>query len=552
MTVPSYTEDLTDIATGDESSGWVEFGSPFNGQGAPQYQDNEYPYIQGSFAVTQGCTKSAIGSVGYDYGSTISLPTDGAFFIWQNFSSPFVIDDYAGVSSTYAGMMVCVGDDVSNFDYWDVGGSDKFPMPYGGWQCHAVNTTVSSDGNVGTKTIDRYVGAAVSVLSGPSRGEPHQVDVMRFGRGSAIFEYGESADYCTISGFAAQNDNLSYRWGLIQNFPGGYLWQGRMQLGSVSNVVDFRDSNVTIFIKWTPKVTANFNTIDIVNGSSNVEMTGFQFICLDPATTASKGRWITTDDATVVLDACTFIDMATFTFGSNTTATDCVWRRCDQIDPGGGDVSRAFVDESTVTGGGSVGGGALYWNDSGDPNTKIDGSTFTKGAGSHHAIEFGTSAPLTINLTNMTFNGFSASDQQATSVLYFPDTGSDVTWNVAHTGTTGTISYYKARPGDTVNISSSVPVTITVKDTDGNLLDNIQTAVYKTSDRTQIMNEDTVSGVASENYTGSTPVEVEVRCRRGSLGSTKYVAYSSIQTISGTGLIMAVTLIEDSNNNATT
>jgi hypothetical protein len=136
-------------------------------------------------------------------------------------------------------------------------------------------------------------------------------------------------------------------------------------------------------------------------------------------------------------------------------------------------------------------------------------------------------------------------------VLYFPDKGTNTTWTVAHTGTTGTVSYYKARSGDTVTISSSVTVTITVKDEDGNLIDGVRTGVFKTSDKTEIMNEDTVSGVATENYTGSTPVEVEVRCRKASSGSTKYKNYSSIQTIDSNGLTLSVRMVEDPNNNAT-
>jgi hypothetical protein len=462
------------------------------------------------------------------------------------------MDDYAGTTTGQAGMCILIGNSTSNFDIWEVGGQDIPPYPYGGFVCHVVCPSVTADDvSNGPRTSEQVIGAQINLTAYPSKGEPHSVDVMRFGRGSAIFEHGDvSNGYCTIAGFATQNDNQSNRWGLIQEVSGGYLWQGRWSLGTASNAVDFRDSDRIIFIKWCPKVTSNFNTIEVINASSRVDMTNFQFLQLDTST-ASDGRWITTNDADVNLDTCLFQDMGTFTFDSNTTADNCSWVRCLQIDPGGGDLSFSSVLESAVTGGGSAGGGALLWNDAGDPDTKLNDMTFTKGAGSHHAIEFGTSAPTTINLTNMTFTGFSASDQQTTSVLYFPDTGSDITWTVAHTGTTGTVSYYKARSGDTVNISSSVGVTITVKDTDGNLLDNVQTAVYKTSDRTQIMNEDTVSGVASENYTGSTPVEVEVRCRKASSGATKYKNYSSVQTIGASGLTMTVTMVEDPNNNAT-
>ncbi|NIS52196.1 MAG: hypothetical protein GWN94_13965, partial [Phycisphaerae bacterium] len=402
---------------------------------------------------------------------------------------------------------------------------------------------------------EQVIGGTCYVVTGSGKGYPSGVDAIRYGRCSSIFEYGDlSNGYCTIDGFATEDEyndatNGYHRWGLITNTYGGYLWQGKMTLGTASNAVDFRDSDVIVLVKWSPKVTANFNTIEVNNASSRVDMTNFQFIALEPSTNASVGRWVTNADADINLDNCSFQDMGTFTFDSNTVATECTWTRCKQIDPGGGDLSFLTVAASAVTGGGSAGGGALLWNDAADPNTYINDGTFSKGAGSHHAIEFGTSAPTTINLTNMTFSGFSASNQQTTSVLYFPDKGTDTTWTVNHTGTTGTISYYKARAGDTVNISSSVPVTITVYDAyDGNTEDNVQTAVYKVSDRTEIMNEDTVSGVASENYTGATPVSVEVRCRKASSGADKFKNYSSTQTIGTGGLTLSVTMERDPNN----
>ena len=547
MAAPSYTTDLNTFNLCENSGTFGDF-TGMNDGGGPDETDID-DVIQGSYLCSAECKlKTAeIQSIYADYGSGITIPTDGAVLIWFKFDAGGLLASYAG-----GGVRIVIGTSVGVWSAWNAGGVDKAPNPYGGWYNFAINPVIGSpDYNLGTISTYNLAGMACTLTAaGPTKGQPFKVDAMRYGRCSSIFEDGDLGNgYCTMAGYAAKNDANDVvdgynKWGLIQVVAGGYLWKGRMLFGD-TNPVDFRDSNRVIFIQDTPNVTSNFNTIEIANSSSNIEMTGFQFICLDPSNTASKGRWITTNDATVVLDACVFIDMATFTFDSNTAATGCTWRRCAQVDPGGGDISFGLIDESTVIGGGSVGGGAVLWNDAADPNTYLNDCTFVKGAGSHHAIEFGTSAPTTINLTNITVSGFSASDQQTTSALYFPDTGSDVTWNVAHTGTSGTLSYYKARGGDTVNITSSVPVVVTVKDTDGNLLDNIQTGVWKTSDRTEIMNEDTVSGVASENYTGSTPVEVEVRCRRASSGFTKYKNYSSIQTISGSGLTLSVTLVED-------
>ncbi|NIP52229.1 MAG: hypothetical protein GWO26_09665, partial [Phycisphaerae bacterium] len=182
---------------------------------------------------------------------------------------------------------------------WTVGGNDVGVGLYLGWQCHAVNTSVTQDDDCGTYagSGEEIVGAAVRTTTGVGKGEPHAVDVIRYGRCDAVFEYGDASNgYCTIAGFAAQNDSVNNRWGLIQEVPGGYLWQGLMSLGTSSNAVDFRDSNRIIFIKWCPKVTSNFNTIEVDNASSRVDMTNFQFIQLD-TTTASDGRWVTTADA---------------------------------------------------------------------------------------------------------------------------------------------------------------------------------------------------------------------------------------------------------------
>jgi len=438
MTAPSYTEDLTDIATGDEISGWVEFtGNSYSAQGAPAYGDNEYPYIQGSYAVTQDTTKTGIGSLGYNAGG-ITVPTDGAVFVWHNFSSPFAFGSYA-----QGGFRIVLGSGLADFRAWYTGGSDKDSYPYGGWVCHVVNPTVSPDDTAGSPTgTINYVGSAVNVLSGPGKGEPHQVDVMRYGRGSAIFQYGESGNYCTIAGFAAQNDNQSYRWGLIQAIPGGYLWKGRMQLGSASNPCNFVDSNKTIFIQWTPKVTANFNTIEILNASSVISITGFTFQCLDPSGTASKGRWLTTNNATVTLDSVTFIDMATFVFDSNTDIDDCVWRRCGQITQGGASFDGCLFSNMTDAVSLVV-----------DNPDVVSNCTFISD-GSNHAIELTADcAGNSYTLTNLIVSGYASSDGSTGNEVIHNISGGTVTINIDGGSGVSNISVYD-ESGTTVLVAN--------------------------------------------------------------------------------------------------
>ncbi|MHA2404397.1 MAG: hypothetical protein ACXADH_15470, partial [Candidatus Kariarchaeaceae archaeon] len=198
---------------------------------------------------------------------------------------------------------------------------------------------------------------------------------------------------------------------------------------------------------------------------------------------------------------------------------------------------------------GTAGTGALNYNVNEDPDGNIDGSSFVKGTASTHAIEFGTSCPITMTLRDMAFSGYNASNGQNDSTLYFSDKGSDTTWTISTIDCSGNISYRKGRSGDTVTITAAVPVTITVKNK-GTLavIENAQTSVWATDDRAQVMNEDTnASGVATESYTGSTPREVEWRVRKSdTLDDPRYFAESGIDTIqSSTGLTLTVLLEEN-------
>lgn len=101
-------------------------------------------------------------------------------------------------------------------------------------------------------------------------------------------------------------------------------------------------------------------------------------------------------------------------------------------------------------------------------------------------------------------------------------------------------------------LPGSVTVKVTVRGIDDVVIQNAKIALFLTSDRTEVLNTLTdASGIATTTYAGSTPVEVEVRCRKAkSADSPRYVNYSSVQTIrAGTGLDLGVMLLEDGNFN---
>jgi len=539
MAVASYTEDLADFNDADSVTDWDEFtGNSYNAQGSFA-ADNAYPFIQGAAAITQICTKDAsVGSIGYDNaGGTGGHGTDGAYFVWQLYATNSNVGTYA-----QGGLRIVVGSSLADFDAWYVGGLDKSPYPYGGWTCNVANTTITADNTAGSPSgTEQFIGGAVYVVTGSNKGSPHGVDMIRYGRGSAIFEDGDLANgYATIAGFAAQNDNTTFRWGLIQEIGGGYLWQGRMLLGTSGTPVDFRDSNKTIFIKWTPKVTENFNLIEVQDANSYVSMVGFTFQVLDTST-ASPGKFLMTDAATVYIDQCTFIDMDSFIFNKSTNPveiTDTTFRRC-----------------GLVTQGGAVFDGCIFASPSGlvafyvDDLDIVDDCVFNSD-GTGYAMELDPSmAGNSYTMSGCSFVGYAATDGSTGNECIYNDTTGTVTISVG----TGQIPTVHDEPGSTTVITASVPLYIIVKDTNGDPIQNVQTGVYKTSDRTQIVNQDTdINGEVDTSYSQSTPVQVEVRCRKSSSGATRYKNYSSLQTIATTtGLSLSVTMLLDPNNNAT-
>jgi len=227
VAAPAYTHDLTTINEAEVVTAFAEPTDVDYDDGGTPACDADYPFLQNTLSVSQPCTKTGIAGILCNNGSGITIPTDGAFFIWYIFTAPNAMDSYAN-----GGMRVIIGNSLSAFYAWYVGGNDVGRMPYGGWQNWAVNPTVASQDPSGSPTgVWQYIGVATKVTTAIGKGNPHAIDVLRYGRGEARFSGGESANYAVFSGFVALNDATSARWGLMQAAPGGYLWKGLMSLG---------------------------------------------------------------------------------------------------------------------------------------------------------------------------------------------------------------------------------------------------------------------------------------------------------------------------------
>jgi len=388
MAAPSYTTDLTEINACDSNTtptAWTNIGT------GADATETDY-FIHNGACISKPFNITA-GGLYTDYGSNLTFASGECYWLWCWFGAPNAL-----LAEASGGYRALVGSSAGNYELWNVMGSDT--NPYGGWRCVPVDiVNVTRDGVTGAPTGNyRIFGCYCNTSVTIGKGNPLGIDVIRKGRGELRINGGEVADYATIAGAAAANDNATTaRWGLCQAQDGTYLIQGLMILGYTS-AVDFRDSNRALIVANTKKVQNTFNKIEVRNASSRVDWTNYNVTALG---TVSRGNFEVVDNADVNLDTCVFTDMGTFIFLSASTILGSTFRRCNLVTTGGATFTGCTFDRTNdatraVTAS-SPANAAL-----------ITDSTFVSG-GTKHGLEItGTAANMT--LTNNTWTGYAGSD----------------------------------------------------------------------------------------------------------------------------------------------
>lgn len=534
MAAPSYTTDLTDVTPTDGSGTWTELTGYSQG-GAP-VQETDF-YIQGTGCVSAPPNrKTGSHSIAFDNTTNITVPAGECFFIWHVLWASNGMNTYAS-----NGLGIAIGSAAGTFYVWQYGGSDVSPNPMGGWKNVAVDPTATQDSSSGTPTGWRFIAGVANITVSIAKGNLHACDMIRYGRGEVILTDGDSSNgYATFAGLASQNDSFTNQWGLFQAIAGAYLWKGLMSLGSASTSVDFRDSNKSISVDDTPKTYAAFNKIEVNNASSNVEWTGISITAIQDAGLGvdaglSPGNFEMVDNATVDFDTCTFTDMGTFIFQSNATLSAVTFRRCSQVTQGGATISDSIFEESP----------AAVSLLASSP-TAVTNCSFVSD-GSNHAMELTAAcAGNTYTVSGCSFSGYATSDGSTGNEVIYNNSGGAVTLNLS--GVTGSVTVRNGT-GASTTVNSSVSVSLTVKDASQAVISGARVGVYTNdASRTEIINTSTnASGIATGSWSGATPQSVEVRVRYSPSGSTRYIAFSQIATITGSGLTLDVTLQEDPN-----
>ena len=487
MAVPTYATDLQSFgANVTTTTGWSEPSGYTSTDGTGEVDTDLSIY--GTSCYTEAQRKSGSGGLFY----TTTEPGDFAdgtdcIFGWYKFFASNAV----GVKGAN-GINMLVGSSSSNFNEYYVAGSDTYA--YGGWRNYVVNpntTAVTPSATVGSPNgTHNGAGFGVTLSYGISKGNSHNLDIIRYGRGQLSVINGQAGSYGVFSGMATANDSpTTGRWGLFQDNYGSYLWKGLISLGLSGTAVDFRDANAVIVIDDTEFVQASFNRIEINNASSNVEWTAVNISALG---TVSKGEFEVVDNATVSLDTCTFTDMSTFVFLSNSTIDNCIFRRCGQVTNNSAPLTACTFDRSTAT-------AALLASDLDDISDCIFISD-----GTGHAVNLGNVTTTASMGWNANDSGYAATNGSTgnETILVNVSSGQTLTINVGAGYTTPTV---KNDGTGTVNVvSGQVTLTLT------GLKVNTEVRIYSAGTQTELTGVENSGTSFAYTYTYVPSTEIDI------------------------------------------
>jgi len=509
MAAPSYTEDLTDISLAESSTtGYLQVNFAGGGGGALDFGPDFS--MQGNDAILRQVSNNDRGTA-FDNGTTISGTTATGVHIyqWGFVATPGITDTLQNGGAT-----VFAGTGSGDVVKYHVEGSDTFGAQGRVGICYAYRYDTSSTASEPYRTVVGSPGATPSVFGfsmktiGTAKGVNLGCDAVRYGTGAyltagELISDGDASDNpCTFAGFAAQNDNVSNRWGILSLAGATYELQGKFVIGQtntkVATTCKFQDSNRSIACVDATHAEFDFCEI-IVDGASTIcNLTNINFATLGPwqkgvftvnagTVTISGGTWSnigTIDFGTTSTVNGLFIQSGeTATLGTGSTVTDCrfSWVRRDdpELTASTNDINGLIVNNFN----------------------QISSCRFSGSAG-HHVYVNGTfGAGTTVVNWDSTIDGTaSISDINV-------DVPSGATLNVNVSGDTPTFTNRAGTPGSINIVSNQVTLTIT------NVVTDSDVVIYTAGTTTKLQDDQDIAGTSSGytyTYSASTFVDIKV------------------------------------------
>lgn len=541
----------SDSLTADTAGGiWSE-----NGGGAISLSTETYLYgtncVAGAYSNKSGFHYYDIGSGSeLDFTATTGAEADQLIYMWVFFPTPGL-----GETQANGGFKIRIGTDLTNYREYMVSASDNLNGWYGDWKCFVVDPnkpgTVTDTGTFNIASV-RYFGCYLDATN-TAKGDNLFIDQIAVGKGLRITGtsttgWKDIIDYCT--------DYPNRAWGMAQERDGIYYIYGNIYIGGAvdgdgtannqatsfsdsGRIIQFADTEYYYSTGWASTMPTTANGI-VVEDTASYATTFSDGVIVGTDNGRSGSSIIGNPNQNVSLDLYggnnagsvttlygTAIKNCTGTISSGNDADHkflgCSFLISSQFDPVGAPVIRncTFAETTDVD-------SALLWNESID----IQYCNFianTLGAGIEHPSAVGTP----YSHVGLLFSGNTDDVLNSSgSAITIDNTG----------GANGSSS-----EGSAVTFQTAINLNITVQDDATDPIATAQVAIYKISDRTQLMNEDTnASGLATQSYSGGA-ADIEVRVRKSSTGATRYFPVSTLGTTGTSDFNLLVTLKEDTN-----
>jgi hypothetical protein len=295
----------------------------------------------------------------------------------------------------------------------------------------------------------------------------------------------------TFADFIAFEDVVTTgRFGGLREVSGILFAKSKLSIGFASGAgfTEFTDSGFTVV--WEKQVLSDGVTSAVAAGF-------YEFLGEEGDDTTivnlSQGTLKAIAPHTVVINLaglttcnCVAVNVERgdiITLDATNVWTDSVFTTPDQIIAPGSDLRRSSINDSTV----AADTGALLWNIATNPDGLLDDMTFTMGAASHHAIDFGTAIIADITLRGIEFAGFGTSEDGDDAALRFLAASGSLDCNIIDCTVDGAAAtssnlFKDDAAGIAVTlVFSPVTLTINVKDNADVVLENARVYAIATA-----------------------------------------------------------------------
>ena len=517
----TVTANLTTISLCEATTGWTATGGT-NALNDPTVFDAK----QGSYCLQNYSASAVNRGSDYDFGVNTDL-SDTVLYTWFAFSKVPHATNY---------MRIRVTDAAGNWGEWNI--FNKAALPHLSWICWAVKTTVTFDATGGTNptmTQIRKVGWRMDAVVAKVY---IYWDAWRYGTGLSI-KGGTSGSPAVLEDFYTADSDSNNAYGVIEKYNGVYFVQGKIIIGSTTagDSTYFQDKNQSVVFK---SIKGNPTGFYDIKGQGNSTGTTKIFFGEKAGGAGISGLFINAPSA--MKWKLTMSDTYITEFGFY----GCSFQNADTIQGQTYSTLKEFLNTSFTA-------GAEMLPDTGIVKNctfiSAPGRAIRMSSTSHHITDcnfincvYGVHVPLSDSIT---FDD-----------LKFAGSDGSTKWDIEHS-VSGTLTvnctngsnpqYVKESGGGSTQINNAVYLNVYVKDRSNSPISYAQSAIYKVSDDTQLMNKDSdTNGLAQEsfNYPGS-DVPIYWRVRKSSEGATRYTPAGGTGTITSAGFSVTVTLYEE-------